>query len=160
MKELDNYLKADFVEPSYSKNFGVIKTITSSESKKLILAVAGGKLSEGVEFVNSRKESSLGLVIFAGLPFPAPSTETDYLQKEYQKRFGSELTKVFLTRIPIILHLMQGVGRTTRKPNEKGALVVLDNRAISFQAELKLRMYKKLDQLNEDLRAFFDTEVK
>ena len=160
MKELDTHLKADFVEPSHSKNFGVIKSITRSDSKKLILAVAGGKLSEGVEFVNIRKESSLGLVIFAGLPFPAPSTETDYLQNEYQKKFGTELTKVFLTRLPIILHLMQGVGRTTRNPDEKGALVVLDNRAISFQEELKLRMYKRVDQLEKDLKLFFERGVK
>jgi DNA excision repair protein ERCC-2 len=160
MKELDVHLKADFVEPSYSKNFGVIKSITRSDTKKLILAVAGGKLSEGVEFVNSKKESSLGLVIFAGLPFPAPSTETEYLQKEYQKRFGSELTNVFLTRLPIILHLMQGVGRTTRNPDERGALVVLDNRAINFQGELKLRMYKRVDQLENDLRLFFKMEVQ
>ena len=85
-------------------------------------SVLGGIYSEGVDFSG---ESLIGAVI-VGIGIPAISYEREAMAAYYQDRF--EEGKEFAYIYPGINKVLQAAGRIIRGENDKGALVLIDDR--------------------------------
>ncbi|NOZ76727.1 MAG: hypothetical protein GXO65_03435, partial [Euryarchaeota archaeon] len=99
--------------------------------KKTVLAVAGGKLSEGVEFTLDRegvRKSVVSTVIIAGLPFPVPDLEMEIKRAFFEERYGQGRSFILLSVLPMINRVLQAVGRAIRSEEDRASIVFLDDR--------------------------------
>jgi DNA excision repair protein ERCC-2 len=93
---------------------------------KVLLAVMGGRLSEGIDF----PETSLEVVIVPGIPYPKPNAQTKSLVEYFERKFGRGWE--FAVEVPTSRRLLQAVGRVIRGPDDVGGVAVLDYRAAQF----------------------------
>lgn len=105
---------------------------------KTLLAVAGGKLSEGMNFPGKELE----MVIIAGIPYPRPDAKQRSVQGYYEHLYhrGWEYSVTF----PTLVKLKQEIGRLIRTEEDTGMAVILDRRASYF------RSYIPFMKLSED----------
>jgi DNA excision repair protein ERCC-2 len=99
--------------------------------KLAIFAVAGGKLSEGVEYTvegEGGKESVVGSVVIAGFPFPVPDFEMELRRSLFEKRFGSARAFAFLSLLPMMNRVLQSAGRAVRSSRDRACVIFLDDR--------------------------------
>ncbi|MCG2863270.1 MAG: ATP-dependent DNA helicase [Vulcanisaeta sp.] len=98
------------------------------DRKKLIMAVAGGKLVEGVEY-RLGTENLLGLVIIVGVPYPEPNDYLEDLMEILAARLGDRRLAWELTyQWPAIVRVKQAVGRAFRSESDKAVIVLMDRR--------------------------------
>ncbi len=119
--------------------------------KTIINAVAGGKLTEGVEFLGEDYSSLIGLVFIAGLPYPQPD---DYLEdqlKALSSRLGIHDAKNNLYDIFAVIRTRQSIGRAQRSPNDKVIIVLGDYRFLkkSIREQLRIPVNKTLSNIAE-----------
>jgi DNA excision repair protein ERCC-2 len=101
----------------------------------LLLAVLGGRLSEGIDFPGKAMESML---VF-GIPYPRPSARSQALIHHYDRVTGNGWQVV--VHNPTGRTLRQTIGRLIRGPTDTGTALVLDDRVVRFHAHLPgLRM--------------------
>ena len=96
------------------------------EEKLLIMGIARGKLSEGIEIVNNGS-SMISDVAIVGVPYPPID---DYLKirvEEISKRVKKDLSDD-LIRIQALIAVKQSIGRAIRGPNDKATVWLLDKR--------------------------------
>ncbi len=94
----------------------------------LIHAVAGGKLVEGVEYVDSNGRSMLSTVIVVGIPYPQPNPYTrDYIES-LSKRIGSKKAREYAYQIQASIKVRQAMGRAIRSREDKAVIFLLDHR--------------------------------
>ncbi len=105
---------------------------------KTLLAVAGGKLSEGMNFPGKELE----MVIIAGIPYPRPDARQRAVHGYYEHlyRRGWEYSVTF----PTLVKLKQEIGRLIRAEEDTGMAIILDKRASYF------RSYIPFMKLSED----------
>lgn len=105
---------------------------------KSIFAVAGGRLSEGMNFPGKELE----MVIIAGIPYPRPDARQRSVQGYYEHlyRRGWEYSVTF----PTLIKLKQEIGRLIRAEDDTGMAIILDRRAAYF------RSYIPFMKLSED----------
>jgi len=118
-----------------------VEKLASSYDKLLILAVAGGKVVEGVEFIKGER-SLISAVIVAGMPFPEPDIPNRYLLETLTRELGDRdkaWDVVFL--VPAVTKVRQAVGRAIRFRRDRAAIVILDRRFYS----------EKVSKYSEDL---------
>ncbi len=111
------------------------RKVTTVE-KKLVLAVSGGKMSEGVEFTVSdgdSRKSVVASVVVAGFPFPVPDFEMEMKAGYYERAFGKRGAFFLLSVLPMVNKVLQSVGRAVRSERDKAALVFLDDRREYFK---------------------------
>lgn len=103
-----------------------------------LFAVAGGRLSEGMNFPGKELE----MVIIAGIPYPRPDARqrSVYGYYEHLYRRGWEYSVTF----PTLIKLKQEIGRLIRAEDDSGMAVILDKRAAYF------RSYIPFMKLSED----------
>jgi len=134
------------------------------DKRRLVMAVAGGKLVEGVE-LRINGENLVGMVIVVGVPYPEPN---DYLERAMEvlsvrlrdKQLAWELTYQW----PAIVRIKQAVGRAFRSEHDR-AFVVLMDRRISEGRLLrvfrdyfgKLRIIHNLDELKDMINRWAGT---
>ena len=100
-----------------------------------LLAVLGGRLSEGIDFPGKAMES---LLVF-GIPYPRPSARSQALIHHYDRVAGNGWQVA--VHNPTGRTLRQAVGRLIRGPEDRGTAVILDDRIVRFHAHLPgLRM--------------------
>ncbi|MFH0961792.1 MAG: ATP-dependent DNA helicase [archaeon] len=109
-QEMDKKEKTDFLRQFFS------------EKRAVLLAVAGGSLSEGVDF----PKNVLKGVVVVGLPLQQPTLETKALIDYYQKKFGRGWDYGYL--YPGISRAIQAAGRMIRSESDRGVAVFLDER--------------------------------
>lgn len=131
--------------------------------KLLVLAVASGKVVEGVELTKEGK-SLIKVVIIAGMPFPEPTLPIKYLQiylssKLKDKNKAWEI--VFL--VPTIIKIRQAAGRAIRSRHDKALIIILDERFLDKRVEKYCEdLYKSAfianspEELLKNLRAFYE----
>ena len=112
-------------------------------------AVAGGRISEGIDFPGEEME----MAIIAGIPYPKPTARQRALQYFCEIRFGDGWSHA--VQAPTTRKLLQSIGRLIRSETDRGFAVVLDRRAVHFQDDLSAR---KSTRLVDDARAFFGTQ--
>jgi DNA excision repair protein ERCC-2 len=132
-------------------------SIRYSKVPLLLMGVAGGKISEGVEIVDKGK-SLISMVIFAGLPFTPPSDDRVVVQRAMQRAARDKrAARQFMQAIPLSRKVRQAYGRTIRAETDRGALVILDFRAEQYlMKELKLLRLTSIGRVTDLLIAFFE----
>jgi DNA excision repair protein ERCC-2 len=95
---------------------------SSKERGALLCAVVGGSFGEGIDLPGEE----LRAVIVVGLPFEAPSLETTKLIDYYDRTFGKGWEYAYT--YPAFNRIAQNAGRLIRTPQDRGAIIYLDER--------------------------------
>jgi DNA excision repair protein ERCC-2 len=95
-----------------------------SHKDGVLLAVAGGKFSEGEDY----RAGNLRCAVVVGLPLPPPSLELSerlkYASIIRSKRYAYES----LILIPAMNRVVQSAGRVVRNQRKKGVVILMDKR--------------------------------
>jgi len=117
--------------------------------RHLILAVAQGKLSEGIEFTDpATGKSLLSDIVLVGIPYPMPD---DY-HKMRGQRIMARITSTTLTEFDITMHIpavitvKQALGRAIRSREDKARFWLLDHRYLrrNWLEDLNILRYEKI----------------
>ena len=116
----------------------VIKKVMNNETS-CIFAVAGGKLTEGIEITKDGK-SLISSIIMVGIPYPEPS---DFLKKKEQKLSKRiKMTHVnkymYLFHEPAKMLVKQAIGRGIRHEEDINLVFLLDWRYKHFIRDLDI----------------------
>mgnify|MGYP001772926033 CR=1 FL=1 len=99
-----------------------------NDRRRLIMAVAGGKLVEGVEY-RLGTENLLGLIIIVGVPYPEPNDYLDSVMEILAARLNDRKLAWELTyQWPAIVRIKQAVGRSFRSETDRALVVLMDRR--------------------------------
>jgi len=107
----------------------------------IFLSVAGGRISEGIDFPSEQAE----IVIIVGIPYPPPSARLFALQSYYDKKFGNGWKHV--VEAQAVRKMAQAIGRLIRSEDDMGMAIILDERAKRF------RKYIDMESSNDVLQA-------
>ncbi|MFQ6054603.1 MAG: ATP-dependent DNA helicase, partial [Methanosarcinales archaeon] len=138
MYQYSNYCKAMakkanktvFIEPKEAERVPYIinsffdSGINKSKKFGVLLAVCGGKLSEGIDY---RGETLNGALVI-GLPLASYSVVQRAINTYFQKKYGNKNGMFISYTLPAINKAMQAIGRVHRASNEKGVLFLCDSR--------------------------------
>jgi len=118
--------------------------------KCVVLGVARGKISEGVDMTEEGR-SMLSAVIIVGLPYPKNTELQKALYKYFKEKFGAKAVE-YANTIPCLNALAQSAGRLQRSPEDKGIIVIMDRRAAG-------RFKRKLPKdWQDEMKAHFQIE--
>ena len=92
------------------------------ESGAVLLGVASGSFSQGVDF----KGDFLKAVIVAGIPLTRPDLETQQMIEYYNKKYNKGLEYGYF--FPAITKCIQSAGRCIRSETDRGVVIFLDER--------------------------------
>ncbi|MHA2384760.1 MAG: helicase C-terminal domain-containing protein [Candidatus Thorarchaeota archaeon] len=92
----------------------------------VLLGVQGGRNSEGGDFPGPTMESA----IVVGVPYARPTPSTESLIGYYDERFENK-GREYAYVLPAMTRAIQAAGRPVRKLDDKGAIVLLDQRFAS-----------------------------
>lgn len=129
MKSVRPYLSAEgvMVERQDTKIEDVERAVRSL-GKSLVLAVAGGKVVEGVEFTREGR-SLVRAVVVVGMPYPEPDVPTKFLEDVLSIKLGSRERAWDMTfLVPAVTRVRQAAGRAIRSRGDRAVIVVLDRR--------------------------------
>lgn len=152
-------LEIPFLIEENSTRISDVFSFLKGNSQCVLLGVARGKISEGVDMtINGR--SMLSAVIIAGLPFPKKTEVQSALQEYLKGRFG-EKAKEYANDIPCLNALAQSAGRLLRSPEDRGIIVIMDRRAArSFKNKLpedwrrEMKAHAKIESFLSKIESF------
>mgnify|MGYP001772603101 CR=1 FL=1 len=99
-----------------------------NDRRRLIMAVAGGKLVEGVEY-RLGTENLLGLIVIVGVPYPEPNDYLDDVMEILAARLNDRKLAWELTyQWPAIVRVKQAVGRAFRSESDRALVILMDRR--------------------------------
>lgn len=104
----------------------------SGEEGAVLLAVMGGRVSEGIDF----PDRELEVAIIAGIPYPKPTAKQRALLHYYELKFGQGWE--YTVKAPVTRKLLQAIGRLIRTDRDVGAAIILDRRAVQFSDRLEI----------------------
>ncbi len=112
-------------------------TLDKIPKEGLIIAVAKGKITEGVEFVENGR-SLVKKVIIVNVPYP--QTNDPYFKDvvEYVTKVWGQKTMWKLMNEIAFITVRQAIGRAIRSPNDRAEVYFLDIRFKSLFARLGL----------------------
>ena len=96
----------------------------------VLLGVAGGRLSEGIDYPNQELEA----VVIVGIPYPRPSAKHEALRQFLDSTTGKGWE--YTVEAPAARAILQACGRMIRSENDRGIAIVLDRRAPAFAKSL------------------------
>lgn len=96
-----------------------------SRRGSVLLAVQGGRFSEGEDFPGD--EMDVSVVVGLALPPPSPTTFADYKQMEAD-HFDKHQSYMVLSLLPALRKAFQCAGRHVRQPGKVGMVVFMDSR--------------------------------
>ena len=115
-----------FVQKPEMKPEEIASILSAFRSNKhlgaVLLAVAGGSLAEGVDYPGS---DLLGVVI-VGIPLAEMNMETKAVIDYFEEKMGKGWTYGYI--YPAITKAVQAAGRVIRSENDRGTIVLLDER--------------------------------
>ncbi|MDA4128462.1 MAG: ATP-dependent DNA helicase [Thaumarchaeota archaeon] len=94
-----------------------------SARRPVLLAVQGGRFSEGEDFRGDLMDVS----VVVGLSLPPP-TPTLYAEYAYLKQVGVRDSYLLLSLLPALRKAFQAAGRHLRNPGKRGMVFLLDSR--------------------------------
>ncbi len=133
-------------------NLGDVEARIMEEENITVNAVAGGKLVEGVEFVDYEGRNMLHIVAIVGLPFPQPD---DYTKKHLEvlaKRMGSREARNLVYATATAIKVRQALGRAVRSPEDRAAYILLDYRYL--RKDIKQVIGLKYDSVTPNIEIF------
>ena len=96
----------------------------------ILMGVMGGRLSEGIDLPGKLLE----LLIIVGIPFPKPDIKQRTLSSYYSSLYGNGWQYAFL--YPATVKVRQAIGRLIRSRNDRGVVIIMDNRAEMLSPEI------------------------
>jgi len=93
----------------------------------VVFGVARGKISEGVD-MSTEGRSMLSSVVIVGLPYPKKTELQLALYDYFREKFGDRAME-YSNDIPCLNALAQSTGRLLRSPEDRGIIVIMDERA-------------------------------
>ncbi|OYT31961.1 MAG: hypothetical protein B6U94_01345 [Thermofilum sp. ex4484_79] len=130
MRNIRLYLKSRplLVERERSRLSEVVNEAKKYE-KVLLLAVAGGKMVEGIEIKRGNR-SIINVVVIAGLPIPEPNILTKNMLENVSVKVGNrELAWKYVYLSPAVMRIVQAIGRSIRSKDDSSIVYILDERA-------------------------------
>ncbi|MFW9966970.1 MAG: helicase C-terminal domain-containing protein [Candidatus Thorarchaeota archaeon] len=108
-----------------TENDNMIEEFKSKGEKggAVLLGVQGGRNSEGGDFPGPTMESA----IVVGVPYARPTPSMEALIRYYDGRFNNK-GREYAYVLPAMTRAIQAAGRPVRKLDDKGAIVLLDQR--------------------------------
>jgi len=126
----ESLLKADFevlTERRYMPSSEIDQLYRSflrpSNSRKILLAVQGGRLSEGVDYIGN----TIKTIVVVGVPYAKPSLPVSAQIELYRKLFGKN-GRFYAYIVPALWSSLQAAGRGIRSPIDTCAIILLDRR--------------------------------
>ncbi len=113
-----------------------------------LLAVIGGRVSEGLDFPGE----GLEVAVVVGIPYPKPTARQKAMRHYYEVKFGRGWD--YAVKAPTTRKLLQAVGRLIRSGTDRGVAVILDSRAAQFKGEVH-ELEASYDVV-QDALGFFD----
>jgi len=92
----------------------------------VLLGVAGGRLSEGIDYPDEELEA----VVLVGIPYPRPTAKRAALRTFLDASSGKGWE--YTVDAPAQRSILQACGRMIRSENDRGLAIVLDRRATAF----------------------------
>ncbi len=128
-----------YVETPRTRIDEVVEKALASE-KLLVNAVAGGKLTEGVEITRGG-ESLVKIVVAAGVPYPSPDDYLEEVMKRLSERIGRERAWIHIYLDTAAVKTRQAIGRAQRSPGDRALIVLADNRYLDPRLRKRLRTH-------------------
>jgi DNA excision repair protein ERCC-2 len=97
---------------------------------RVLLGVAGGRLSEGIDYPNQELEA----VVLVGIPYPRPTAKQEALRRFLDSTTGKGWE--YTVEAPAARAILQACGRLIRSENDRGIAIILDRRAPAFAKSL------------------------
>ncbi|MEM3961144.1 MAG: ATP-dependent DNA helicase [Sulfolobales archaeon] len=122
-----------------------------SKEKDIIMhVVAGGKIAEGVEFIEN-SSSLIKAVFIAGVPYPQPDDYIEELIRRGSKRLEAREFREYVLNNEAYIRTAQALGRAVRSPRDRALAVLGDRRFLSarLRSLLGLRRFRIVKNLNE-----------
>jgi DNA excision repair protein ERCC-2 len=118
----------------------------------VLLGVAGGRLSEGIDYPDEELEA----VVLVGLPYPRPTAKREALRAFLDRTTGKGWE--YTVRAPAQRAILQACGRMIRSEHDRGIAILLDRRAPSFAAALP--GLEPIGDLAATTRAFYGRRAR
>jgi DNA excision repair protein ERCC-2 len=96
----------------------------------VLIGVAGGRLSEGIDYPNQELEA----VVLVGIPYPRPTAKQEALRRFMDSTTGKGWE--YTVEAPAARALLQAWGRVIRSEHDRGIAIILDRRAPAFAKSL------------------------
>lgn len=128
----------DIIAESRDTNIDMVEEAVRESGDVGIHAVAGGKLVEGVEFLDEEGKNLLHTVVMVGVPYPQPDDYTRTMEEDLSKRMGPGRARYYVFNFQTIVRIKQGLGRAIRSPGEKAVYILLDYRYLRKELRSEL----------------------
>ena len=145
---------------SASDNAKMIAAYKSSAKGRggVLLGVCGGRNSEGEDFPGD----FMNAAVVVGLPFHRPTPRTDAKIRYYDTKFGPRKGWDYAYLGPAIKRANQAAGRPIRRLEDKGAIILMDNRFTRYKhllskwiVENLILVPNKPNKIGQQLESFF-----
>jgi len=133
-------------------SLGDVEAVIAEKGDIVVNGVAGGKLVEGVEFVDYEGSNVLHLVAVVGIPFPQPDDYTKMRLETLAKRMGASEARKLVYQITAAIKVRQALGRAVRAPEDRAAYILLDYRYL--RRDVKELLAIKYDRVATGLEDF------
>jgi len=140
--------KGAFLEEKGMSGKDLMRRIKRFRTEKgaVLMAVVGGRVSEGIDF----PAEALEIAVIVGIPYPKPTAKQRAMERFYDMRFGKGWE--YTVKAPTTRKILQTIGRLIRTETDRGVAVILDRRAVHFSDTIE--MHESTD-IPGDIRAFF-----
>ncbi len=127
------------------------------DKSKVLFAITSGSFAEGLDLPNE----ALEMVLVVGLPLAVPDTFTKAVIKHFDKKFGKGQMYGYI--YPAMSKIIQAAGRCIRTEQDKGVVILMDNRFMSPMYSQcfpwQKQMYVTKDLMG-DIEKFFNKNDK
>jgi DNA excision repair protein ERCC-2 len=155
MDKISKGLSNQFNYINEGKNTSLEEVINqASKNDGLIInAVAGGKITEGIEITDNGR-SKIKVITIIGIPYPQRDAYLTAHEEILSKRLGLSKTKYYLYKVAAYVRIKQALGRAIRFPDDKGVYFLLDYRYLYGEIKKLLRLKynkvtKNIDEFNK-----------
>jgi DNA excision repair protein ERCC-2 len=116
----------------------------ASKKHALLLAIQGGRLAEGVDFI----ANTLKTIIIIGIPYAKPTPKIKAMIAAYSKIFGKG--KLYAYIIPALWSSLQAAGRGIRGPNDVCMIIFMDQRFTKLRKLIPLWIKSQMKNCHID----------
>ncbi|MEW5936929.1 MAG: helicase C-terminal domain-containing protein [Candidatus Thermoplasmatota archaeon] len=135
----------------------IVELLRERKERSLMLAVQGGGLSEGIDYMGN----ILSAVAVVGLPLAPPNLEVKALVRHYASEFGAVLGNAYGYVAPAINKVVQSAGRLIRSERDRGIVILMDERLAQrrylefLPPEMRPARFEEIEEIIEEIRAFY-----
>ena len=134
-EEISSQLRAPKFLEDRQTPISEVKNLILAGGRRVVVAVARGKLLEGIELVEDGR-SLIDCVVIAGIPYPVPDDVYKLRFAKVTQRLGiqdgtpeiGQFEREYFRRQPALMTVKQAIGRAIRYPEDRARIILADNR--------------------------------